>query len=298
LFVDEGKSETEIATILNDGQIVTDLGRPWSKGTVHQVLTNDKYIGSNVYNRVSFKLKIKRVKNPPEMWIRSDEAFDPIVDPQLFFKAQGIILERNRRFSNEEMLDRLKQLFQKHGQLSGLLIDETEGMPSSAVYRFRFNGLIRAYKLIGYTPDRDYSYIQINQFLRKMHKKSVDDAISQIQQLGGEIEKDKKTDLLTVNAEFTASIVIGRCWPTKAGSLRWLIRIETGLNPDITVALRMDSVNQSALDYYLLPSIDLESEKLRLAEENGAFLDTYRFDDLEFFFGMAERVKLRWQHER
>jgi DNA invertase Pin-like site-specific DNA recombinase len=298
LFVDEGKSETEIATILNDGQIVTDLGRPWSKGTVHQVLTNDKYIGSNVYNRVSFKLKIKRVKNPPEMWIRSDEAFDPIVDPQLFFKAQGIILERNRRFSNEEMLDRLKQLFQKHGQLSGLLIDETDGMPSSAVYRFRFNGLIRAYKLIGYTPDRDYSYIQINQFLRKMHKKSVDDAISQIQQLGGEIEKDKKTDLLTVNAEFTASIVIGRCWPTKAGSLRWLIRIETGLNPDITVALRMDSVNQSALDYYLLPSIDLESEKLRLAEENGAFLDTYRFDDLEFFFGMAERVKLRWQHER
>jgi len=298
LFVDEGKSETEIAKILNDEQIVTDLGRPWSKGTVHQVLTNDKYIGSNVYNRKSFKLKIKRVKNPQEMWIRNDGAFDPIVDPQLFYKAQGIILERNRRFSNEEMLDRLKHLFQRHGQLSGLLIDETDGMPSSAVYRFRFNGLIRAYKLIGYTPDRDYSYIRINQFLRKMHKTSVDEAINQIQQLGGKIQRDEKTDLLRINSEFTVSIVVGRCWQTRAGSMRWLIRIETGLNPDITVALRMDSVNQTPLDYYLLPSIDLESEKLRLAEDNAVSLDTYRFFDLSFFFGMAERVKMRWQYER
>jgi len=232
------------------------------------------------------------------MWIRSDGAFDPIVEPQLFFKAQGIILERNRRYSNEEMLDRLKHLFQKHGQLSGILIDETDGMPSSAAYRVRFNGLVRAYKLIGYTPDRDYSYVQINQFLRKMHMTSVDGAIGQIQDLGGKIERDEKTDLLTVNDEFTASIVVGRCWQTKAGSMRWLIRIEAGLNPDITVALRMDSANQSPLDYYLLPSIDLESERLRLAEENGVFLDIYRFDDLGFFFGMAERVKLRWQHER
>ena len=56
LFVDEGKSEAEIAKLLNDGQIKTDLGRPWSRGTVHQILINDKYVGNNVYNRSSFKL--------------------------------------------------------------------------------------------------------------------------------------------------------------------------------------------------------------------------------------------------
>jgi hypothetical protein len=297
-FVDEGKSEQQIAKILNEGLVTTDLGRPWSKGTVHQILTNDKYIGSNVYNRISFKLKMKRIKNPPGMWVRHDGAFEPIVDPELFYKAQGIILERNRRFTNEEMLDRLKSLLQKHGQLSGLLIDETEGMPSSAAYRLRFNGLVRAYSMVGYTPERDYAYIQINRFLRKMHKQSVDSALDQIRTLGGEIHRDEKTDLLTINYEFTASIVVGRCWQTKAGTMRWLIRIEAGLSPDITVALRMDSINQSPLDYYLLPTIDLESEKLRLSEENGAFLDTYRFDDLGFFFGMAERAKMRWQHER
>ena len=46
---------------------------------VRQILVNPKYIGDNVYNRVSFKLKKKRVVNPPEMWIRREGAFAPVV---------------------------------------------------------------------------------------------------------------------------------------------------------------------------------------------------------------------------
>jgi len=79
MFVDDGRSERDIATILNDEGVLTDLGRPWTRGTVHQILTNEKYIGNNVYNRISFKLKKKRVINPPDMWIRGDSAFTPIV---------------------------------------------------------------------------------------------------------------------------------------------------------------------------------------------------------------------------
>ena len=59
-FVDGGKVESEIATSLIEQGGRTDLGRPWTRGTVHQVLTNEKYIGNNVYNRRSFKLKKKR----------------------------------------------------------------------------------------------------------------------------------------------------------------------------------------------------------------------------------------------
>ncbi len=293
MFVHEGKSEFEIATFINDKGIKTDLNRPWSRGTIHQVLTNEKYIGNNVYNRISFKLKKQRVKNPPEMWIRSEGAFEAIVEPQMFYQAQGIILERNRRFTNEEMLDRLKYLYQKHGKLSGFLIDETEGMPSSSVYQTRFHGLVRAYRLVGYTPERDYQYLKINRFLRKMHPQVVDNVIIQIKDLGGSVVRDDKTDLLSINEEFSVSLVIARCWQTKAGSLRWLIRLDSGLRPDITIALRMDFANRDPLDYYLLPIIDIDMEKLRLAEENGAYLDTYRFDNLDFFYGMAEQVKIR-----
>jgi len=129
---------------------------------VHEILTNEKYIGNNIFNRVSFKLKKKRVKNTPEMWVRKDEAFDPIVDPADFYTAQGMLLERHRRVSNEDLLAKLRALYERVGRLSGMIISESEETPSPTVYRHRFGSLVRAYELIGYTPDRDYTFVAIN----------------------------------------------------------------------------------------------------------------------------------------
>ena len=291
-FVDGGNVESEIASQLNDRGVTTDLSRPWSRGTVHQVLTNEKYIGNNVFNRRSFKLKKERLKNSPEMWIRADNAFEAIVDPQIFFTAQGMIRERNRRFSDEEMIERLRRLFDHQGYLSGLIIDESENMASSGSYQRRFGSLIRAYELVGFKPDRDYRYIEINRALRRLHAEVVTDTIASIEDLGGRISRCPNTDLLSVNGEFTASVVIARCQQTPAGSLRWKIRLDTGLAPDITLALRMDEENETPLDYYLLPRFEMTTGRIRLAEENGLMLDAFRFDSLEFFFAMAERVKI------
>jgi DNA invertase Pin-like site-specific DNA recombinase len=79
-FTAEGFVESKIATMLNERGIPTDLGRPWTRGTVHQVLTSEKYVGNNVYNKVSFKLKKKRVVNPSEMWIRRKAAAASLKD--------------------------------------------------------------------------------------------------------------------------------------------------------------------------------------------------------------------------
>jgi DNA invertase Pin-like site-specific DNA recombinase len=291
-FVKEGKPEREIANALNKRGIVTDLGRQWTRGTVHQVLINEKYIGNNVWNRGSFKLKRKRVRNSPEMWIRAERAFDPIVDQSLFEAAQKIIRERSHKLSNEEMIALLQRLLQDRGYLSGLIIDETERLPSSSAYQNRFGSLLRAYELVGFTPDRDYRYIEINRALRRMHPQIVTGTIVGIKQAGGWVEQDPTTDLLTVNDEFTASIVVVRCRTTDAGSLRWQIRFDVGLWPDITVAVRMDQSNQHAFDYYLLPRIDMTMPRLRLAQDNGISLDAYRFETLEALFDLAARAEL------
>lgn len=288
-FVDDNTVESRIAGMLNQRGITTDLGRPWTRGAVHQVLTNEKYIGNNVYNRRSFKLKKKRVVNPPQMWIRKNGAFEPIVPPDIFGKAQLIISERSRKLTNEELLAQLRSVLEREGRLSGLLIDEAEGMASSSVYRTRFGSLIRAYQLIGYTPDRDYRFVETNRQLRLMYPQVVADCIERIREIGGVIENNAHDDLLTINDEFTASLVIARCRQTDSGAFRWLIRFDTSLAPDITVALRMDAENRSVLDYYLLPHLDLTFEKLLLAEDNPVSLDTYRFETLDFFFGMARR---------
>ena len=74
---------------LNAEGVRTDLGRAWSRGTVHQLLTNEKYIGNNLYHRTSFKLKRKHVVNPPEMWIRAAGCFPAIVEVRGFLAGAG-----------------------------------------------------------------------------------------------------------------------------------------------------------------------------------------------------------------
>jgi DNA invertase Pin-like site-specific DNA recombinase len=292
MLVEDEIAESKLARMLNERGILTDLGRSWTRGTVHQVLTNEKYVGNNVYNRMSFKLKKKRVVNTPDMWIRGNGAFEPVVALDLFTRAQTVIRERSRKYTNDELLDQLRKLLEREGRLSGLLIDETDGMASSSVYRNRFSSLIRAYKLIAYTPDRDYKFIETNRQLRLMYPTVVADVIEHIRQGGGAVKNDLTTDLLTINDEFTASIVIARCQQRESGAFRWLIRVDAGLKPDITVAVRMDAENQVPLDFYLLPSLDIVFENLMLAEDNEFNLDTYRFSSLDFFFGMAERARI------
>lgn len=175
--------------------------------------------------------------------------------PDLFHMVQGILRERGRRFSNDELIEKLRRLFQQHGYLSGLIINEAEGMPSAEAYAHRFGGLIRAYQMVGYTPDRDYQYLEVNQFLRRLHPEIVGQTEKMIGEVGGAVARDPATDLLTVNREFTVSLVLSRCQALENGKRRWKVRFDTGLAPNITVAVRLDGGNQAPLDYYLLPRL-------------------------------------------
>ena len=291
-FVKEGKTEAEIAKLLNDRGVPTDFQRAWTRGTVHEVLTNEKYIGNNVYHRTSCKLKQKHVENPPDLWVRADNAFTGIIDVTIFMAAQGIILTRSRKWSDEEMLEKLQGVLSQHGRISGILIDESEDLPSSAAFRNRFGSLVSAYRLIGYNPEIDYSFIEINRQIRKRHPEIVAEVVENLRHVGSSVSVDPKTDLILVNDEWTVSLVLCRHQTNDRGTARWIIRLDEGLKPDITVAVRLDEANTGIQDYYLLPSLDMTWGKLRMAEENGVYLDAYRFDALDYFYGMAERCHL------
>lgn len=293
LFVDAGRSESEIAEGLNCKGVLTDLDRPWTRGSVHQLLINEKYIGNNVWARTSFKLKGSHVQNASDEWIRLDGAFAGIIPFDLFAAAQSIIRERSEKLSDENMLKLLAGILDRCGYLSGLIIDEAADCPSSSSFRSRFGSLLRAYALVGFSPDHDYRYLAINRKLRAMHPDIVQSVLTGIAAAGGSVALDQTTDLLTINGEFSAALLIVRCFQTAAGTNRWKLRLDTKLSPDLTVAVRMDSANEQPKDYYLLPRLDMREAVFRLAEYNGLSLDSYRFDSLEPFFQMAARASLR-----
>jgi len=227
------------------------------------------------------------------MWIKKEGAFEALVSPEVFYMAQGIIRARSHRFSNDELIEKLRHLFQHRGFLSGLIIDEAEDMPSSAAYIHRFGSLIRAYEAVGFTPDRDYKFLEVNRFLRTLHPEIIRRTEREIANLGGVVVRDPATDLLQINEEFSVSIVLARCQTHDNGRHRWKVRFDTGLAPDITVAVRLDQANREPLDYYLLPRLDFGLPRISLAEHNGIEFESYRFDSLDYLHGMAERTRVR-----
>ena len=288
-----GVSELEIAARLNAKGLKNHFGRPWSRGTVREVLTNEKYIGNNLFNRTSSKLKSKIVPNPESAWVRKEGAFDPLVDHERFYIVQGIYRERNKKITNDELLHGLKSLYSQQGRLSALIIDEADFLPPSSLFRTRFGGLLRAYQIIGYTPERDYQYVEINQRLRAFHPEVVADVVSNIETLcGRRIHVDPETCLLQLNHNLLISIVISRCFLTPSQTRRWKIRLDTGLHPDITIAVRMDLNNQAIQDYYILPSLEFPNIEMKLMEKNAGLLDSFRTDSLDYLLKLSINIPL------
>jgi len=291
-FVEGRMSEREIADLLNSRGVIWEPQRCWTRGIVHQILTNQKYIGSNVFNRMSNKLKVKRVRNPRDQWIVKEKAFEALVPIDQFKRAQSIIDARHIHLSDDELLRRLRSLFETNGYLSGFLIDETDGMPSSSQFASRFGSLPRAYTLIGWAPGRDYRYIEINRAIRRQHTEIIATICDQLRHQGAVVSRDERTDLLSINREYSASLVLARCRSTSSGSHRWIVRFDSVLKPDITIAARLTPGNDAVLDYYLLPALAEIGAELRLHEVNPLPLEVYRFNDLDFFSAIARRDRI------
>jgi len=144
-----GICEADIATQLNAQGVKTHFSRSWSRGTVCEVLTNEKYVGNNLFNRTSGKMKSRAKPNPESEWVRKERAFEPVVDMERFCKVQGIYRERNKKTTDEELLQGLRDLYVRQGRLSALIIDEADFLPPCSLIRNRFGGLLRVYQMIG-----------------------------------------------------------------------------------------------------------------------------------------------------
>jgi hypothetical protein len=129
-YVEDRKSEEEIVRQLNREGVPNHLGRPWTRRMIDYILRNENYIGNTVYNRESFPLRGRRIKNPPNLWIRTKGSIAPVVDCGVFLRAQRRLTLRWLHLDNDELLLRLKSLLQREGRLSEEIINSTLGVPS------------------------------------------------------------------------------------------------------------------------------------------------------------------------
>ena len=161
------------------------------------------------------------------------------------------------------MLARLSALFAEKGRLSGLVIDEHDDMPSSSTFRHRFGSLVRAYQLVGYTPARDYRYIETN-------RPCAADASPRCRQAGHRGHRAAGRGATGSEGPRPAHQrgILGLPGDRPVShqrrrrpALESQKKFDQGLRPSITIAVRMDEDNASIRDYYLLPWLEAGSAR-------------------------------------
>jgi DNA invertase Pin-like site-specific DNA recombinase len=95
----------------------------WTTTMVRDVLTNELYMGTMVYNKTFRRLKGGCKQNPREKWIRTRSAFPGIVTRRVFERAQEVLFEPRRRGLATYQLEQLRGIYERCGTLKYSLVE-------------------------------------------------------------------------------------------------------------------------------------------------------------------------------
>ncbi len=291
LYTDGGMGARRIARLLNE-QGVPWVGRKkWTQDVVHTLLKSPKYVGTAVYNRTSFKLSKRFVRNPQSMWVRRDDAFKSIIPVGQFERAQLLMEQRSECLKDEDMLEQLRQLWKRVGRLTADLVQAEKGIPSVQAFLNHFGSFNNAYSLIGYRPDLKTKY-DASIARHKLTRESIFEATrAKLRSSGASVEPFGPAGLLLINGQVTVRLRLCYCRHTSTGGYRWTLRPEP-TRCDVTVAIRLTPGNREILDYFLIPNVRRPTTTFQLLADNPCDVDVHRFDTLDSFANLLRRCSL------
>lgn len=276
-YVEEKKSEEEIVRRLNLENIPNHLARPWTRRMVDSILRNENFIGNTVYNRESFPLRERKIKNPPSLWVRTSGSISPAVDDGVFLRAQRRLTLRWQHLTDDELLRRLKSLVEKEGRLNAKIMNDTLGVPSIKVYIERFGSLRNAYRLIGYDFKWDFDWVDRRSEFNELLRATAVDLMARLKEAGPVARFEPGKDVLTINNRSAISLRLARSWRSSDRRPIWTINRRKFLPKGHIIAIRLGEGNNEVLDYFLLPSKEMIGSRIRFMEAG-----LYRFDGRRF----------------
>jgi DNA invertase Pin-like site-specific DNA recombinase len=281
-FVGERKNESQIAAELNADGLRTLLGNRWEPESITKMLVNESYLGHIIFNRTSVKLKGRLVHNPPDMWIRRDNAFLPIIEEAQFRKVKQILFDRRQIRSADSLVQRLASLHAEQGYLTVDMIDADPDLPSAETLRRHYGSLVNAYKLIDYRPARLLRRSAIAEGRRSIVASAATDIAKGIVRIGGEATIDGDKHIIRIEDEFSISICAALATPERLGRLRWYVQADRHAPSDLTLVLRLDLTNSKIDACYLVPTADLKlAKRRRISITDQTLAGACRYDELD-----------------
>jgi hypothetical protein len=260
------RSEREIASALN-GEGHSFNGRPSTRALVRTVLTNEKYIGTNVVGMVTHRLFTRQVRNPPDKWVRREGAFEAIVPRDLFEAAKAV-----RRFnekvpvSREEILKGLRRAWKQQGKLSIDIISKSPWLPSAQTIALRFGSITLAYEAVGYVPSSQYAFHAVERNLAQQRTELQEQLLNALAQ-NEILVVASRPGVLTMGNLLSIEVRICRCQQPRLHTSQWRIKYRRNGATDFVVAARL-LADGLVKDYVLVPRRDLDSLPVFMKKSN------------------------------
>jgi hypothetical protein len=290
-------SPLRIANLLNEGGCPSP-GIAWRQETIRFMLRNERYVGTQIYNRKSCKLRSLPHRNERSLWITKENAFKGIVPRELFDAAQAVSRQRQVTpvYSEQDLLDRLRWLLKKHGYLSKLLVDSDRGGPQECAYRRRFGTLRNAFAQVGYSPPRRLRLTLVTMRPRRIAAKTLARLRNALQAKDIPVTANPWTGIANIDG-LSIAVAAARCVLTPVHGLQsWQLRYRRRSHSDFVLLLRMDPENKKPLDFWLLDrSIVRQISVMVLREPQFASWRNHRFGTLD---AVVRTVRTRVRRHR
>lgn len=285
MYIDELLPDLHIARQLNVEGIVNERGGLWSNFHVKSILTNEKYAGSFVFNRSSQKLRTSRRPNDHEKWVTLRDGFEGIVSLQRFEEARDERRRRRKYWTNEEMLDGLRDLLVEHGRVDATLIDASS-LPSAKSYAGRFRGLVAAFAAAGVQGSQYSQRTLTGYFLRCVTK----DTIQSVERCA--VRANAAIECITPRTYRIDGVVVRvlctRCRHDRSHP-SWKVTLVNSPSVDFVLWVRMNESNEAVAARYILPVARFpEHQYLWPSTRTLNKFDQYAFESIEDMFGLAE----------
>jgi DNA invertase Pin-like site-specific DNA recombinase len=287
LYLQYNMGDAGIARLLNNENVDSEFGGPWTCYLVATILTNRKYVGALVYNKRSSKLMVLGGRNHSDTWIVNDQAFEGLIDPTIFKKAQAERLRRSQPIEAEVLLGMLRACYETHGKVTQNLIEAIDYLPDPEVFARCFGSLVEAYRQAGIPCTQSFRFIETRRAVDVIRQATFAKVCSLIGIAGATFACDDAPFVITINGSVRVRIEVATSRFRKHEPPFWKVCHYPGV--DFILTARLDQENRVVLDFFLIPTNELAAGYIYMRPRKPIF-DRVRHLTLESIFGLPESI--------
>jgi DNA invertase Pin-like site-specific DNA recombinase len=269
-FAEEHRSLRSIATRLNNEGVPFLHGAQWTVNTVTSLLKQHNYIGTLIWGRTTAFLGGRVKPAPWQDWVVRSNAFEAIIDQDLFNKAQAQFSNFTCHLSDDDMLERLRAILNTKGKLSSEIIQDSRDCPGLTTYHKRMGGLLNAYRRLGYLRPELISEVTSRQRLMLIRSELMRELV---EQSSGEFQEVRRSRVFRAllrrrRTGLLVSVVVARCYPTVRRGYRWIVEPPMRERGRVTVLALLNESNSSLKQIRVFRRMPMRRMGMHVGENN------------------------------